>query len=48
MLPKDRKYLEFMARRVFVACGIGYLYMITDGSGMVLIAGYYAYKKGAF
>ena len=48
VLPKDRKYLEFMARRVFVACGIGYLYMITDGSGMVLIAGYYAYKKGAF
>jgi cation-transporting ATPase 13A1 len=48
VLPKDPKYLEFMARRVFVMCGIGYLYMITDGSGFVLVAGYYAYKKGAF
>ena len=48
VLPKDPKYLEFMARRVFVVCGIGYLYMITDGSGFVLVAGYYAYKKGAF
>ena len=41
VLPKDPKYLEFMARRVFVMCGIGYLYMITDGSGFVLV------KKGA-
>ena len=35
VLPKDPKYLEFMARRVSVVCGIGYLYMITDGSGFV-------------
>jgi cation-transporting ATPase 13A1 len=48
VLPKDPKYLEFIARRIFVMCGIGYLYMITDGSGFVLVAGYYAYKKGAF
>jgi manganese-transporting P-type ATPase len=48
VLPKDPKYLEFIARRCIVLSGIAYLYMITEGSGFVLVAAYYAYKKGAF
>ena len=48
VLPKDPKYLEFIARRCIVLSGIAYLYMVTEGSGFVLVAAYYAYKKGAF